>query len=106
MPEIEIKGKKLKLNDDGFLENPQAWDMEIAEELARLAEGIQQMTEEHWRIINYIRGYYLQKGQAPMIRKMVNETGINLKHIYQLFPSGPANGACKVAGLPKPDGCV
>ncbi|HQM75563.1 MAG TPA: TusE/DsrC/DsvC family sulfur relay protein, partial [Candidatus Saccharicenans sp.] len=42
----------------------------------------------------------------PMIRKMVNETGINLKHIYELFPSGPAKGACKVAGLPKPDGCV
>ena len=106
MMELEIKGQKLKLNEDGFLASPEVWDKEIAEELARMAEGIDQMKEEHWRIVNYIRDYYLQKGQAPMIRKMVNETGINLKQIYQLFPSGPAKGACKVAGLPKPDGCV
>jgi len=69
MAELEIKGKKLKLNEDGFLINPEVWDKEIAEELAKIAEGIQAMTEEHWRIVNYIRDYYLQKGQAPMVRK-------------------------------------
>ncbi|MDI6845933.1 MAG: TusE/DsrC/DsvC family sulfur relay protein [Candidatus Saccharicenans sp.] len=106
MTEIEFKGTRLKLNEEGFLATPEIWDEEIACFLARQAEGIEQMTEEHWKIVNYIRNYYLQKGQAPMIRKMVAETGISLKRIYELFPSGPAKGACKVAGLPKPDGCV
>jgi len=43
---------------------------------------------------------------APMIRLLCQETGFSLRKIYELFPSGPAKGACKVAGLPKPDGCV
>ncbi|HEK86683.1 MAG TPA: TusE/DsrC/DsvC family sulfur relay protein [Candidatus Aminicenantes bacterium] len=106
MPELEFKATKIKLNEDGFLMAPEIWNEEIARWLAQEAEGINQLTEEHWKIINYIRHYYLEKGQAPMIRKMVNETGISLKRIYELFPSGPAKGACKVAGLPKPDGCI
>jgi tRNA 2-thiouridine synthesizing protein E len=106
MADLEFKGTKLSTNDEGFLDKPELWSEEIAQFLAKQAEGIEQMNEEHWRIVKYIRDYYLQKGQAPMIRKMVAETGISLKHIYELFPSGPAKGACKVAGLPKPDGCV
>jgi len=45
-------------------------------------------------------------GIAPMIRKLCKETGFKLAQIYEMFPSGPAKGACKVAGLPKPTGCV
>jgi tRNA 2-thiouridine synthesizing protein E len=41
-----------------------------------------------------------------MIRKLCKDTGFQLKYIYELFPSGPAKGACKIAGLPKPTGCV
>ncbi len=106
MTDLEFNGLKLTINDEGFLERPELWSEEIAQFLAKQAEGIERMTEEHWKIVKYIRDYYVQKGQAPMIRKMVAETGISLKHIYELFPSGPAKGACKVAGLPKPDGCV
>ena len=57
-------------------------------------------------IVNYLRDYYLEYNIAPMIRKLCKETGFKLKEIYDLFPSGPAKGACKVAGLPKPTGCV
>ena len=41
-----------------------------------------------------------------MVRKLCKETGCSLKYVYDLFPSGPAKGACKLAGLPKPTGCV
>jgi len=61
---------------------------------------------EHWKVVNYLREYYLKFKIAPMIRKLCKETGFKLKEIYDLFPSGPAKGACKVAGLPKPTGCV
>ena len=106
MREIEIKGKKIKLNEEGFLVNPEEWDEEVARELARLEEGINELTEDHWAVINYIRNYYLEKNLAPMVRKICQTTGFPLKYIFELFPSGPAKGACKVAGLPKPDGCV
>lgn len=106
MPEIETKGKKIRVNEEGFLVNPEEWDEEIADLLAKEEEGIDALTEDHWAVINYIREYYLEKNLAPMVRKICKTTGFQLKYIFELFPSGPAKGACKLAGLPKPDGCV
>jgi len=106
MPVIESKEKQVEVNEEGFLANPEEWDKEIAELLAKVEEGIENLTEDHWEVINYIRNYYLEKNLAPMVRKVCKNTGFQLKYIYELFPSGPAKGACKVAGLPKPDGCV
>lgn len=106
MPLIEDEEKKIEVNEEGFLVNPQEWDEKVAQILAKKEEGIDNLTEDHWAVINYIRNYYLEKKLAPMVRKICKTTGFQLKYIYQLFPSGPAKGACKVAGLPKPDGCV
>lgn len=106
MPEIDVKDKKIEINAEGFLVRPEEWNKDVAEVLARLEESIDQLTEDHWAVIHYIRNYYLEKDLAPMVRKICQTTGFALKYIYNLFPSGPAKGACKVAGLPKPDGCV
>jgi tRNA 2-thiouridine synthesizing protein E len=106
MPEIEVSGIKIQLNDDGFLLEPDCWDKDVALVLAKEEEGLDELTEEHWTIINYIRSYYQEKDIAPMVRNMCKNTRFSLKHIFELFPSGPAKGACKLAGLPKPDGCV
>ncbi len=105
METIELAGKTFEVDEDGFLQNPELWDDEVATAFAP-TEGITEMTEEHWNVVHYIRDYYLKFGVAPMIRKLCKETGCNLKKIYELFPSGPAKGACKIAGLPKPTGCV
>jgi TusE/DsrC/DsvC family sulfur relay protein len=106
MPVIEVKGKKIEVNEEGFLINHEDWEKDVAEALAREEEGIDNLTEDHWSVIHYIRDYYLEKNLAPMVRKLCKNTGFQLRYIYELFPSGPAKGACKVAGLPKPDGCV
>jgi tRNA 2-thiouridine synthesizing protein E len=106
MPFIEINGKKIEVNEEGFLVNPEDWDEEVAKFLAKKEEGIENLSEEHWAVINYIRNYYLENKLAPMVRAVCKTTGLPLKKIYELFPSGPAKGACKLAGLPKPDGCV
>ncbi len=105
MPMMEIEGRTFEVDEDGFLRHPDCWDDEVAALFAR-AEGIEDMTDEHWYIIRYLRDYYLTHNVAPMIRKLVQDTGFKLKKIYELFPTGPAKGACKVAGLPKPTGCV
>lgn len=105
MPTFEAHGKTYAVDEDGFLEQPEMWSEEVAKDFAE-TEAITQLTEQHWKVINYIRNYYTQFGIAPMIRKLCKETGFKLKEIYQLFPSGPAKGACKLAGLPRPTGCV
>ena len=105
MSNMELGGKSLEVDEDGFIADPSQWDEAVAKSLA-LTEGVQELSAEHWKLVNYLREYYLKNNIAPMIRKLCKDTGIPLKQIYELFPSGPAKGACKVAGLPKPTGCV
>ncbi|MFH0899894.1 MAG: TusE/DsrC/DsvC family sulfur relay protein [Pseudomonadota bacterium] len=105
MPQMELAGKMLEVDEDGFITDPTQWNQDVACTLAKL-EGVTDMAEGHWKVVNYLRDYFLKYGIAPMIRKLCKDTGYPLKQIYEMFPSGPAKGACKVAGLPKPTGCV
>ncbi len=105
MPVMEIEGVTVDVDEDGFIQEPECWNEALARLLAK-GEDVPELTEDHWKVINYLRDYYRQFGIAPMIRKLCKDTGFQLKYIYELFPSGPAKGACKIAGLPKPTGCV
>lgn len=105
MPNIEVNGQTVELDEDGFLVSLDQWNEDVALYLAK-EEGVDELTEAHWKLINYLKGYFAEYGIAPMVRKMTKESGFSLKEIYDLFPSGPAKGACKIAGLPKPTGCV
>lgn len=111
MAELEVEGKKLPLDEDGFLQDWALWNPKVAEAFAKL-EGVA-LTSEHWEIINFLRKYYETYKIAPPIRMLVKEVEKafgpekgNLKYVYKLFPAGPAKQACKYAGLPKPTGCV
>ena len=105
MATMVLAGVELEIDEDGFIQDPDAWNDDIAAALAE-TEYVSEMNDDHWKLVRYIREYYLEFGSAPMIRKLCKETGFKLKYIYELFPGGPAKGACKVAGLPKPTGCV
>lgn len=105
MATMNIAGKQVEIDEDGFLVNPEDWNEDVVKAFAAL-EDVSELTADHWKLIDYLRNYYKQFGIAPMIRKMCKDTGFTLKQIYDLFPSGPAKGACKLAGLPKPTGCV
>jgi len=106
MATINLGGKAYEVDEDGFLQELDKWSSDFASAYAK-EEGIEgSLTDEHWKVINYLRDYYAKFGIAPMIRKLCKETGFDLKKIYALFPSGPAKGACKLAGLSKPTGCV
>ncbi|VFU17114.1 Sulfite reductase, dissimilatory-type subunit gamma [anaerobic digester metagenome] len=102
---LHINGREIELDEDGFIIDPEEWTEEVARVFAA-NEGISDLTDEHWKIINYLHEYYAENQIAPMIRKLCKDTGFSLKRIYELFPSGPAKGACRIAGLPKPTGCV
>ena len=105
MPEIEIGGRQFVVDEEGFLQQPDVWDEEVAR-LFATTEGIAEMNDQQWALVRFIREYWLEHQTAPMIRKLCQATNVNLRTIFKLFPSGPAKGACKVAGLPKPEGCV
>ena len=105
MATIEINGRVFDVDGDGFLSDPNIWNEEVASLIAKY-DGITEMTDKHWAIVKFIRQSWMEKGMAPMVRSICQVTGVRLKDIYELFPLGPARGACRIAGLPKPDGCV
>lgn len=102
---ITVKGQQIEIDEDGFIVDVETWNEDLVAIFAK-EEGVEELTEDHWKVINYLRSYFKQFGVAPMVRKLCKDTGFPLKEIYELFPSGPAKGACKLAGLPKPTGCV
>ncbi len=106
MPTLDYNGTPFEINDDGFLVDPAVWNEDIALLLAKDQEGLDALGREHWAAIHFIREFWLEHGLAPMIRILCKRTGLKLKRIYVLFPSGPARGVCKLAGLPSADGCV
>ena len=105
MPKVTLGGKELEIDEDGFIQEPEKWDKAVAEDIAKTEEAYP-MSENHWKVVNYLRNYFLEFEIAPPVRMVIKQTGFDLKTIYKLFPGGPAKGACKVAGLPKPTGCV
>jgi tRNA 2-thiouridine synthesizing protein E len=104
MSTVEYQGRTFQVDDEGFLCDFNDWN-EIWAEYASLDEDIE-LTNEHWRVIKALQEYYKTNGIPPMVRLISRVTGFPLKYIYELFPSGPGRGACKIAGLGKPHGCI
>ncbi len=93
------------IDTDGFLREISGWTREMAHELAE-RNDIGPLTEDHWKVIDFVRGYYLRHGQGPAIVRIGRETGLSANKICELFPCGVARGAYRLAGLPRPWGCL
>ena len=105
MPRLGAGDTEVEVNEHGFLVKPELWNDAVALVLAN-SVGVSALTPEHWKVVRYLRQHWLDHRLPPMVRKLCKQTGVPLKRIYELFPSGPAKGACKVAGMPNADGCV
>jgi len=105
MPQVELAGVQIDVDDEGFMTNPDQWSREVAMELAK-DEGIDELNPDHWKVIEFMRKDYMEKGQPPTIRRMNKVGHIETKLLYQLFPNGPAKKAARISGLSKPQGCV
>lgn len=105
MPILHFGTQDLETDENGFIQDFDAWSEELARYMASAA-GMGTLTRDHWKILFFLREYYREHELAPPIRVLCKETQLTLKYIYQLFPAGPARGACKLAGLPKPTGCA
>ena len=107
----ELNGTTYESDEEGYLVDISAWSKDLAELIAD-DENIE-MNDDAWEVVNFLRNYYEEYQIAPAVRVLTKavkkslgpEKG-NSKYLYELFPYGPAKQACKIAGLPKPTGCV
>ncbi len=105
MATATIAAHEVELNDEGFFVHPEEWSEDMVPELAR-RESIGELTPAHWKVIRFMRSEYLQKGTGPTVRVLGKTSGVSVKELYELFPKGPAKVAAKIAGIPKPRGCI
>lgn len=108
---IEVNGKSVETDEEGYLVNLGEWNEDVAKTLAK--QDDLELSESHWEVINFLREYYNEYQIAPAVRVLTKAIGKKLgpdkgnsKYLYELFPYGPAKQACRFAGLPKPTGCV
>jgi len=108
---IEIHGKTIATDPEGYLANLDDWTEDVAKVLS--AQDELELTENHWKVLNWIRAYYEENSTAPNLRVMTKAIGGDLgeeysdkKYLFDLFPYGPAKQAARYAGMPKPTGCV
>jgi tRNA 2-thiouridine synthesizing protein E len=105
MTTMTYAGHDVAVNEEGFLTDPDAWTEEMAEGIAR-ESGIGELTDRHWQVIRFMRTEYAAKGTGPTVRVLGRSSGVPVKELYQLFPKGPAKTAARIAGIPKPRGCI
>ncbi len=111
MGSIDVAGKSIEVDEEGYLANRDDWNKDIADVMAKADDC--ELTDNHWEVLNFLREYYDEYQIAPAVRVLTKAIGKKLgsdkgnsKYLYELFPYGPAKQACKYAGLPKPTGCV
>lgn len=107
---VDLGDKRIQLNKEGFVVDPNIWTREVAEHMAQ--KDRLTLTEGHWEVIDFLRGYFAKYQIAPMVKIIAKEIGKmgpemgSVPYLYHLFPDGPAKQACRYAGLPKATGCI
>ncbi|MFI1564301.1 TusE/DsrC/DsvC family sulfur relay protein [Streptomyces sp. NPDC020490] len=105
MPTATYDGTAVPVDDEGFFTDAGLWTEPMAAQIAKEC-GIDTLTDQHWTVIRFMRAQYAEKGTGPTVRVLGKTSGVSVKELYQLFPKGPAKTAAKIAGIPKPRGCI
>jgi len=105
LPTTTYAGKEVDVDAEGFFTDPAQWSDDMAPEIAR-QEGIAELSDRHLQVIKFMRSEYEEKGTGPTVRVLGKTSGVSIKELYELFPKGPAKIAAKIAGIPKPRGCI
>ncbi|HEY5685447.1 MAG TPA: TusE/DsrC/DsvC family sulfur relay protein [Acidimicrobiia bacterium] len=104
MPVATIAGHDVHVDVEGFMTEFEEWSEEIAGQLAANI-GIE-MTDDHWKVVRFVRDDYMAQGETPTLRRVTSESGFPTKELFLLFPKKPAKKMSYIAGVPKPAGCV
>ncbi len=99
-----LGGREIEVNEEGYFLNPADWNSTLAAEIAK-EEGIVDLSDAHFRLLHFLRDQQA-KGVALTIRGVGKSGVVTVKEFYDLFPGGPLKKASKIAGIPKPVGCI
>jgi dissimilatory sulfite reductase related protein len=105
MSVMDMAGTAVEVDAEGFMVDHTLWNEDVARELAKTV-GIDELNDKHFMVLNFMRKEFMEKGTGPSLRKLKNESGVNTKELYALFPKGPAKKAALIAGITKPQGCI
>ena len=105
MSTVTLAGQPVGVDAEGFSPTPSSGTSRSPPRSPR-ENGIAELTDRHWQVVNFMRDTYLETGSAPSIRTLGKASGVPIKELYELFPKGPAKLAAKIAGIPKPRGCI
>jgi len=97
--------ESISFNEEGFMTDPNEWTKEIAQLIAK-QEGIDELTDAHWTVIDFCRKTGEEKGKSPTLRQITTGTDVTTKELFKLYPKGPAKKVAEISGLGKPEGCV
>lgn len=100
-----VHGTTVEVDREGFFVRPEEWDESMVADLAR-DEGIDVLTDRHWQVIRFMRKEFADKGTGATVRVLGKASGVPVKELYELFPKGPAKISARIAGIPKPKGCI
>ena len=108
---LELEGKVIETDAQGYLKHMSDWTPELAVRIAELEQI--ELSDSHWEVVHFVRDFYVEYKTSPAIRMLVKAMGQKLgeekgnsRYLYLLFPEGPAKQATKIAGLPKPAKCI
>lgn len=101
----KLDGRTILFDGEGFFMHSEDWSRPAACILAQEA-GLSDLTDEHWKVIGFLREYYAYNNRAPLNIQLKNGTGISLLKLEALFPGGIKLGARRIAGLPNPKSCM
>jgi tRNA 2-thiouridine synthesizing protein E len=105
MPTTTYAGHDVSVDADGYFTDPAQWTEAMAPEIAHAA-GLTEFGERHRQVVKFMRAQYEHSGVSPAVRALSRLSGVATKDLYELFPAGPAKTAAKIAGVPKPRGCI
>ncbi len=98
-------GVTVAVNEEGYMTDHSQWSKDIAIAIAK-EEGIDELIDKHWEVIDYLQVFFKENNDMPTIRKLKKEDIVPVKELYSLFPGGPLKKASKISGLLKPTSCI
>ena len=100
-------GRTLATDNEGFLLDPSDWSEALAEEIASREEV--PLSADRWTVVRFVREYFEFRQSVPearyalkAMREQLGAEKATRKYLYQLFPYGYGQQACKIAGMRKP----
>ncbi|MEW5923535.1 MAG: TusE/DsrC/DsvC family sulfur relay protein [Candidatus Zixiibacteriota bacterium] len=104
MGTITFGDKTYTVDTEDFLADYSEWDENFARGMAPKVGIISGLSEDHWKIINFIRDTFKNTGKCPLVYETCRKNRLHLHELKRLFPAGYLRGACKLTGITYKDG--